>query len=381
MDFSWTDEQSELFEAISKFASSNLGKDIIERDRNGVFDKAGWQHCANMGIQGLCVPEEYGGLGLDFLTTAGVMERLGYTCRDNGLLFSINAHMWTVALPIAEFGTEEQKQKYLPGLCDGSLIGANGTSENSSGSDAYSMSTTATKNGDHYILRGAKTWVTNGPIADVYVVYASVDKGKGVHGISAFIVDKETPGFSVSKTFEKMGLKTSPMSELFFDDCIVPAENLLGKEGMGSALFTYSMVGERGSILASAVGSMQYLLTECISHAKQRRQFGQSIGRFQSVANKIVDMKLAHETSQSLLYRSSWERDRRKRAVLESAMTKLHISESWVDCCQHAVQIFGAMGYMVEQGLERELSDSLAGKLYSGTSEIQRNLIASMLKL
>jgi alkylation response protein AidB-like acyl-CoA dehydrogenase len=316
---------------------------------------------------------------MDALTTVGALDRLGYSCRDNGLLFSINAHMWTVVMPMLEFGTAEQKAEFLPALCDGSLIGANATSEPDAGSDAYRMRTTAVKEGDSYVLNGSKIWVTNGPIADVVFVYATANPDKGVHGISAFIVDMKSPGLSVSKATEKMGLRTSPMAELFFDQCVVPASNRIGPEGAGSSLFTYSMTCERGSILSNGVGAMQYLLDACIQFSKERKQFGQSIGKFQSVSNKIVEMKIRLETSRNMLYHCGWLRSNNKRAILEAAMTKLYISDCWVKSCQDAMQIFGAAGYMVEYGLERELRDAMASRIYSGTSEIQRNIIASML--
>ena len=381
MDFSWTDDQLELFAAVEKYAASELGLRIKERDRLGDFDEEGWRGCAALGLQGLTVPEEWGGLGLDALTSVGALERLGKHCRDNGLIFSLNAHIWTVPMPLVEFGTEDQKKKYLPGLCNGTLIGANGTSENEAGSDAYSMKTSAKRNGDCYILNGSKTWVTNAPVADVFVVYATVNEEKAAAGVTAFLVDRNLPGLTVSKPIEKMGLRTSPMAEMFFDDCRVPVCNRLGPEGGGNALFTSSMTWERGSILACAVGSMDFLLDTCIAHARQRRQFGQSIGRFQAVSSMIVDMKLRLETSRALLYQAAWMRGKKRRVILEAAMAKLHISDSWVSACQDAIQIFGAAGYTVDIGLERELRDAVASKLYSGTSEIQRNIVASMLGL
>jgi alkylation response protein AidB-like acyl-CoA dehydrogenase len=381
MDFSWSQPQRELFDAFERFATAELNHNLIENDRHGVFNREGWNKCGVQGIQGLAVPVEYGGLGRDPLTTVGALERLGYACRDNGLLFSLNAHMWTACAPLVAFGTEEQKKKYLPGLCHGALIGGNAMSEPESGSDAYSLRTTATKVEGGYVLNGRKIFVTNGPVADVLVTLATTDSSKGAAGITAFLVETSRPGFSVVREMDKMGLRTSPMAELIFENCVVPEANRLGREGAGSSLFTHAMTWERGCILASAVGAMQRLLEGCVHYAKQRKQFGQSIGKFQLIGSKIVDMKLRVETARAVLYNSAYQRSIGRSAVMESALAKLHISESWVACCEDAIQIHGGRGYMTEGEIERELRDALGSRIYSGTNEIQRNLIGSLLGL
>jgi alkylation response protein AidB-like acyl-CoA dehydrogenase len=379
MDFSWSEQQQALFDTISRFASKELNTGLIERDRHGIFNRAGWGACGTLGVQGLTVPAEDGGLGQDALTAVGALERLGYACRDNGLIFSMNAHMWTVCMPLVAFGTKEQKRRFLPSLCNGTLIGGNAMSEPNSGSDAYSLRTTAERRGDRYLLNGSKIFVTNGPVADVVLVFASVDRAKGASGISAFLVERAFKGFSVTREIEKMGLRTSPMAELFFDDCEIPEENRIGNEGAGASLFTHSMTWERGCILASAVGSMQRVLEQSIRYAKERKQFGRSIGSFQLVASKIADMKLRLETARYMLYYGAYQRSLGRSAVLEAALAKLHISESWVRSCEDALQIHGGYGYMTEFEIERELRDSIASRLFSGTSEIQRNIIGSLL--
>ncbi len=381
MDFSWSQPQRELFDSFERFATTELNHNLIENDRRGVFNREGWTKCGAQGIQGLAVPVEYGGLGRDPLTTVGALERLGYACRDNGLLFSLNAHMWTACAPLVAFGTEEQKKKYLPGLCSGNLIGGNAMSEPESGSDAYSLRTTATKVEGGYVLNGRKIFVTNGPVADVLVALATTDSSKGAAGITAFLVETSRPGFSVVREMDKMGLRTSPMAELVFENCAVPEANRLGKEGAGSSLFTHAMTWERGCILASAVGAMQRLLEGCVRYAKQRKQFGQSIGKFQLIGSKIVDMKLRVETARAVLYNSAYQRSIGRSAIMESALAKLHISESWVACCEDAIQIHGGRGYMTEGEIERELRDALGSRIYSGTNEIQRSLIGSLLGL
>lgn len=381
MDFSWSKDQKQLLDAVQRFASQQLPRNLIEADRHDQFDHAGWKKCGEFGIPGLPVPVEYGGLGADPLTTVGALERLGYACPDNGLVFSINAHLWTVVMPLITAGTDAQKAKYLSGLANGSIIGANAMSEPNFGSDAFNLTTTARRDGSKYVLNGSKTWVTNAPVADLFAVYATVDKSKGPHGVTAFLVDKNSPGLVIGRGIEKMGLRTSPMAEVFFQDCEVPAENRIGEDGSGSILFTRSMTWERGCILASAVGSMQRLLEKCIRHANTRKQSGQSIGKFQQVASKIVDMKLRLDSSRHFLYHGAWLRSVGKAGFLEAATAKLHISDSWVKTCEDAIQIHGASGYTVEYEFERELRDAIGSRLYSGTSEIQRNLIASLLGL
>jgi alkylation response protein AidB-like acyl-CoA dehydrogenase len=380
MDFSWSERQRALFDSIGRMAAE-LNGDLLVRDREGVFDRAGWQRCGALGIQGLPVPADYGGLGADALTTVGALERLGYVCRDNGLIFSINAHLWTVCMPLVAFGTEAQKRQYLPKLSRGELIGGNAMTEADAGSDAYSLTTTARREGDHYVLNGTKTFVSNAPIADLIMTFATIDRSKGASGICGFLVEKEAPGFTISRPVEKMGLHTSPTGQVTFENCRVPVDSRLGAEGAGPALFTHSMTWERGCILASAVGSMQRLLERCIRQARQRKQFGRAIGGFQMVSSKIVDMKLRLETARQMLYHSAWLRSQGRTAVLEAAMAKLHISEAWVQSCLDAIQIHGSGGYLTEGEVERELRDAVGSRLYSGTSEIQRTIIAAMLGL
>jgi alkylation response protein AidB-like acyl-CoA dehydrogenase len=352
-----------------------------DRDKRGEFNVEGWRKCAEFGIHGLPIPVDYGGVGADPLTTVSALESLGYGCKDNGLIFSINAHMWTLEIPLLDFGSEEQKRKYLPRLCSGSLVGGNAMTEPGSGSDAYSLQTTAERRGDRYVLNGSKTFVSNGNVGDLIIVYATLDRSIGPNGICGFLVEKDCPGLKVGRALEKMGLRTSPMAELFFEDCEVPVENRLGREGNGKNLFTHSMNWERACILASAVGTMQRLLETSIRYAKDRKQFGQSIGKFQLVATKVVDMKMRLDQAQAALYRTAWLQSKGKSIFLEAALAKLTISENWVRCAEDALQIHGGYGYMTESEVERELRDALGSKLYSGTSEIQRIIAASLLGL
>ncbi len=375
------EEQQRLQDAAIDFARSTLGRDIADRDRNERFDREGWRACADFGVMGMPIPEEYGGLGLGLTELIAVMEGLGYGSRDSGLLFSINAHMWTVVIPLLVYGDEEQKRKYLPGLVNGDLIGANAATEPDSGSDLFSMRTRAVKKEDGYVISGTKTFCTNAPVADVFVLYATIDPNLGATGIVAFVIEPTIPGVAVSRHMEKMGLRTSPMAEVVLEECAVGPARRLGREGRGATVFDCSMEWERGCIFAGQLGVMRRQLEECIQYAGQRKQFGQSIGKYQSVANRIVDMKIRLETCRPLVYRIGWLKDAGKNARVESAIAKLHVSECFVQSSLDAMRTFGSYGYMTEQGLERDLRDSVGGIFYSGTSDVQRNIIARCLGL
>ncbi len=381
MEFSLSAEQRELKEAAAAFARAKLDQDLAKREEAGEFPAEAWRACARFGVQGLPVPVELGGGGSDVLTTVLVMEGLGYGCRDNGLIFSLNAQMWSLELPLVKFGTAAQQRAYLPGLVSGELIGVHAMTEPESGSDAFGMRARAERRGDDYLLNGTKLYITNAPVADVVLVFAA-DPGRPRPGnISAFLVDKGTPGFSVSRSLEKMGLRTSPMGEVVLDGCLVPAGQRLGPEGAGMAIFNSSMGWERSCILASALGAMQRQLEACVGYARERRQFGQAIGKFQAVAGKVADMYLRLEAARLLVYRAAWLAGQGRPAVAEAAAAKLFTSEAWVASSLDAIQIHGAYGYMKEAGIERDLRDAVAGTIYSGTSEIQRVILSRMLGL
>jgi len=381
MDFSWSEEQLEYREAVEGFAQKELSKDLQVRDRDSEFSLEDWKKCADFGIQGLPFPEEYGGGAADILTAMLTMEGLGYGSRDNGLIFGINAQMWSVQMPILKFGRDEIKKKYLPRLISGEIIGAHGMSEPDSGSDAYSLRTRAERVDGGYVLNGAKTFVTNAPVADMAVVFATVAPERGMWGVTAFVADLDTPGLTAGLHIEKMGLRTSPMGELFLDDCFLPEANRLGPEGAGANIFKDSMEWERACILGSHIGAMERQLEQTVNYAKDREQFGQSIGKFQTVANRIVDMKVRLETARLLLYKVAWLKSEGKSAVMEAAMAKLYIAEAFVQSGLDTVRTYGGWGYMKEFEVERDLRDAIGGTLYSGTSDIQRNIIASYLGL
>jgi hypothetical protein len=381
MEFAWTEEQHALRERYARFAQENLNADVIGRDREGAFSREIWRTCGEFGILGLSVPAAYGGSDTDVLTAVLAMEGLGHGCRDNGLTFGLNAQLWTVQLPIVRFGTEDQKRRFLPGLCDGSRIGAHAITEAGAGSDVFSLTATARKCDGGYVLNGTKHLVTFAPIADLALVFATIDPAKGKWGITAFVVERGTVGYHAGEISEKMGLRTVPLGDLWFEDCFVPEENRIGPEGAGASISTHSLEIERCCILASHLGAMERQLETAVRFARERRQFGQPIGKFQAVAHRIADMRLRLETSRLLLYKVAWLKSLDKPAMLEAALLKLHLSESFVASGMDAIRIHGGAGYLTESDVERDLRDAIGGTLYAGTSDIQRNIIARTLGL
>ena len=377
MDFKWTDDQSDLRRAAADFAAARLVEGTTERDREGIFPRDLWAACAQFGLQGLLIPEDRGGAGHDLLTSIAILEGIGYGARDNGLVFSVAAHAASCSGPLVEFGSEEQQEQWLPRLADGSTIGATGITEPDSGSNALAMTMSAVEDGDEWVLEGSKTFVTNGPIADLFLFYARTG-GSGFAGVTCFLVPRHTEGLTIGPEMEKMGLRTSPISQVFLSGCRVPSSAVLGRVGSGAMVFNQTMEIERLLVMAPAIGVMDRLLERCADHARQRTIGGTPIGKHQAISHRVADIELGLEASRLLLYRAAWQRSRRGAAARESALAKLAVSEAYVECCRAAVQVFGGYGYMVDYELERELRDALATTLYVGTSEIQRNLIAGM---
>lgn len=382
MDFSLTPDQTTLRDSIIRFARETLNDGATERDREQAFPRELWLKCGDMGLPGLPVPEEYGGSGLDPLSTAVALDALGYACRDGGLVFSICAHLLSCVVPLWHFGTEEQRRRYLPSLCSGRLVGVHAMTEPASGSDAFALKTRAERDGDGFRIRGTKTFISNGPVADLVIVFAATDPAKGYHGgVTAFLVETTAPGFVVSQRFEKMGLRTSPLGELIFEDLRVGPEAILGGVGGGSGVFTHAMDWERVCLFASQVGTMERLLEASIKHARTRSQFGQAIGKFQAVSHRIVDMKVQVEAARLLTYRAASRLGHTRTVSMDAAMAKLFVSESLVQTALGAVQLHGGYGYMTEFEVERALRDAVGSTIYSGTSEMQRNIIARWLGL
>lgn len=384
MDFSFPQEYIDYRNKVIEFAKSELNDDsLIERDHAGTFPRNLWDKCGKFGLQGLAAPAKYGGIyeEVDVLRATYAMEGFGYACKDNGLGLALNAHMWTVQMSINLFGSEAQKQKYLPKMASGTWIGAHALTESTSGSDVFNMKMTAEKVNGGYVLNGEKRLVTLAPISDVAVTFANLHPERGKWGVTAFIVDRTMPGYQPSPIRHKMGLRTAPLGEIKFDNCFVPEENRLGKEGAGFSICNQSLEYDRCCILAGKLGAMERQIEEAVAFAKQREQYGQPISKFQSVSNRIADMKLRHETSRLLLYKMAWLKKNDLPSMLEGAMLKLHLGESFVTSSLDSIRIHGGNGYLTDFGVERDLRDAVGGILYAGTSDIQRNIIARFLGL
>jgi alkylation response protein AidB-like acyl-CoA dehydrogenase len=377
LDFSLSDDQRDLQRATRDFATNELGSEFVD----GELSHEGWKQCAAYGIQGMPVTTDFGGSGSDPLTIAIALEALGYGCRDNGLLFSLNAHMWSCEIPLVRFGSDGQKRRYLPGLVDGSLIGVQAMTEPDVGSDALSITTTARRRADRWVLSGAKTFITNAPVADVFVVFAATSDSPGIGRLTAFLIDRDAPGLTVGQPFHKMGLTTSPMSEVVFSGCELGSDALLGSEGAGFTIFNTSMLWERSLILATVVGTMQRQLDEAVAQARTRMQFGAAIGTFQAVSHRLADMKVRLEAARLLLYRQASELGTARPSAMWASIVKVFLSEAFLRSSEDVLQTFGAYGYMAEAGVERDVRDAYAARIYSGTSDIQRNIIAAHLGL
>jgi alkylation response protein AidB-like acyl-CoA dehydrogenase len=382
MDYALAPEQARLRSEVIAFAQAQLGAKAAEHDQNASFDHDGWQACARYGVHGWPIAKAYGGAGLDPLSAIVAFEALAYGCADNGLVFALNNHIWACAIYIAEHGSPEQRSRFLPALVDGSWIGAHALTEPESGSDAMSIRTTAVREGDHYRIDGTKCFISNGPCADVFITFASTDPAAPASSrLSAFVVPADLPGVSVSREITKAGLRGTPMGEIRFDGCRVPADHRLGAEGAGNQIFMSTMEYERGFMFAAQVGSMQRILDQSVRHAHERRQFGLPIGTFQAVSHRIVDMRLRVELARLLLYKVGWLKREGRVALLEAAMLKLFASEGLVESAIDAMQLHGARGYVSDLPVEREVRDALASTIYGGTSEIQRNIIAQLIGL
>jgi alkylation response protein AidB-like acyl-CoA dehydrogenase len=380
MDFTIPEEYLQFRDSVYKFSKERIAPRAEELDLKGEFGRQNWRDMADMGLLGLPFPEEYGGSNASPLATCLAMEAMAHGGADSGTTLSWGAHTILCGVPIWLLGSKEQKEKYLPNIASGEWIGGFGLTEPEAGSDAASLKTTAVKQGDRWVLNGSKMFITNGPIGSVFIVFAVTEKGAGNKGISAFIVEKGFPGFSAGKELKKMGHRTSPTSELVFEHCEVPEENLLGPLNRGFlAVGKETLEWERSCMIAPIVGGMEYLLEACISYAKERKQFGQPIAGFQAIQHKLADMKVALETSRALVYRVAWMKERGQSAMLEASITKLFITEQMVKVANDAVQIFGGYGYIHEYPVERAYRDAKLGTIGAGTSEVQKMVIVNEL--
>jgi len=386
MDFAWTDEQCQGHEQARLFAQRELAGTGAEELGEAPGKEAGrerwrerWRKCAGFGVQGLNLPVAHGGLGLDTRTAVHVLEGLGEGCSDNGLLLALGAQLWSVGMPLLRFGSEAQQRRWLPGLAQGESIGAFALTEAESGSDGLHVRTRAVAEAGGYRLEGVKAFVTNAPEAEVFVVVAASAAEAGYFGLTAFVLERGMAGLEVGPGLRKMGLETSPMAEVRLNGVWAPAEAVLGEVGGGGGVVRHTLEWERGCLLAPALGTMERLLQATTAHARGRKQFGRPIINFEAVGERLAEMRLRLEVSRLLLYQFAWLKDQGQAAGLQASMTKLYVSESLRRTAELAVHLHGAAGYMRELEYERTWRDAMASSLYSGTTEMQHNLIAESL--
>lgn len=380
MDFEISKEERERAGELSEWAQKKLVSPTSGvRDRD--YYREIWRALGQRGLAGLCAPTKWGGAGRSAQETCLDLEALGRGAPDTGLVFSFAAHLFTAVLPLWKAGDDAQRERFLVPLCSGAAVGANATTEPENGSNISALQTVAEPRGDHYVLRGTKWFSTNGPAADLFVVYATVDPERGFSGVTAFIVERDTPGLEIGPDLDKIGLAGSPLSEVHLHDCEIPVSQRLGAEGGGTTLFAESMRWERGCLFALYLGTMERQLDAALKFARTRRPGGTPVGKHQSVANRLVDMRLRLETSRLLIQRAAWLLDQGRRCDLEIALSKLHVSESAVESGLDAIQIFGGRGCLSEFGVEEAVRDAIPGRIFSGTSEIQRVIAARCMGL
>ena len=377
MDFSLSKTEELFLQMIREFAEKEVKPLAAEVDEEERFPLETVEKMAKTGLMGIPVPVKYGGAGGTNLMYGMAVEELSRVCGTTGVVLS--AHTSLCCAPIMENGTEEQKMKYLPRLASGEWIGAFGLTEPNAGTDAAMQQTTAVLDGDHYVLNGNKIFITNAVYAHVYVIFAMTDKSLGNKGISAFIVEKGTPGFSIGKKEKKMGIRGSATTELVFEDCRIPKENLLGQQGKGFAIAMKTLDGGRVGIAAQALGIAQGAMDETIKYTKERKQFGRSISQFQNTQFQMADMETKVQAARLLVRSAHWKKDNGMPYSVDAAMAKLFAAETAMEVTIKAVQLHGGYGYTREYPVERMMRDAKITEIYEGTSEVQRMVIAGKL--
>ncbi|MFA9422326.1 MAG: acyl-CoA dehydrogenase [Sedimentibacter sp.] len=379
MDFQLSKENEMARQLFRSFAVKEVEPLAEELDEEERFPVETVEKMHKYGFMGIPFSKEYGGQGCDNLTYVMAVEELSKVCGTTGVILS--AHTSLCGAPINEYGTEEQKKKYLTKVASGEWLGAFGLTEAGAGTDAAGQQTKAVLDGDNYILNGSKIFITNASYADVYIVMAMTDKSQGTRGISAFIVEKTFPGFSIGKKELKMGIRGSATCELVFQDCIVPKENLLGKVGQGFKIAMHTLDGGRIGIAAQALGIAQGAIDETVKYVKERKQFGKSLSKFQNTQFQLADMQTRVDAARLLVYRAACSKDEGKSYAVEAAMAKLFASEAAMSVTTKAVQLHGGYGYTRDYPVERMMRDAKITEIYEGTSEVQRMVIsANMLK-
>lgn len=375
------DPEHPLKQETAAWAASELAQgDRVERDRCAVFAEEDWQRCADRGIQGVIVDPAHGGQGLDLASALLIMEGLGYGCRDQGLAFALASQIFSTQIALAQFGSDEQQARWMPGLVDGSVIGTFAITEPDSGSDAYSMAARAERLDDGgYRLDGHKAYLTLATRSDVVIVFASTRPDAGRWGISGFILPTDTPGVEIQPNRDKMGMRTTPFGDIVFDGAVVPESARLGPEGAGVSIFSNAMEYERAFVFATQIGAMERGLDDSVDYARTRTQGGVAIGTHQAVSHRLADMKLRHETARLFLYKSVLQSTLGRPVTMTAALTKLVTSEGALANAIDATLLHGAKGYVSEFEVERDLRDAAGGLIYSGTSDIQKNIVARLL--
>ncbi|MGG0474614.1 acyl-CoA dehydrogenase [Priestia aryabhattai] len=375
MFFKLSEEHEMIRKMVRDFAKNEVAPTAAQRDEEERFDRGIFTQMADLGLTGIPWPEQYGGIGSDYLAYCIAVEELSRVCASTGV--TLSAHTSLAGWPIYTFGTEEQKQKYLKPMATGEKIGAYGLTEPSAGSDAGGMRTLAVKDGEDYILNGSKIFITNGGEADIYVVFARINPNE--KRTSAFIIEKDMPGFSVGKKEKKLGIRSSPTTEIIFEDCRVPKENLLGNEGEGFKVAMMTLDGGRNGIAAQAVGIAQGALDAAVAYAKERQQFGKPIISQQGIAFKLADIATSIEAARLLTYQAAWLESQGLPYGKESAMSKLYAGDTAMKVTTEAVQVFGGYGYTKDYPVERFMRDAKITQIYEGTQEIQRLVISRYL--
>lgn len=377
MNFNLSDEHEMIRKLVRDFAKNEVAPSAAERDEQERFDRGLFQEMADLGLTGIPWPEQYGGIGSDYLAYVIAVEELSKVCASTGV--TLSAHTSLCGWPLYAYGTEEQKQTYLTPLALGEKIGAYGLTEAGSGSDAGGMKTVAERIGDDYLLNGSKIFITNGGAADIYIVFAVTDSEQRKKSVTAFIVEKGFEGFSIGKKEKKLGIRSSPTTEIIFEDCLVPAKNRLGEEGEGFKIAMSTLDGGRNGIAAQAVGIAQGALDEALQYAKERKQFGKPVAEQQAIAFKLADMATMIEASRLLTYQAAWLESSGLPYGKASAMSKLLAGDTAMKVTTEAVQIFGGYGYTKDYPVERYMRDAKITQIYEGTQEIQRLVISRML--
>ncbi|GAB4171157.1 MAG: acyl-CoA dehydrogenase AcdA [Geothermobacteraceae bacterium] len=379
MTFELTEEQNLIRQTVREFAEKEIAPGVEERDEAERFDRAlMYDRLGELGLTGIVFPEEYGGAGADYISYAIAVEELSRVCGSTGV--TLSAHLSLGANPIYLFGTEEQKQKFLTPLATGEKMGAFALTEPEAGSDAGGTRTTAVRDGDEWVLNGTKIFCTNGGEAETYIVFARTDKeAQKHHGISAFIVEKDTPGFTFGKKEKKLGIRSSPTRELVFDNCRIPAANLLGEEGQGFKIAMKTLDGGRIGIAAQALGIAQGAFEAALNWSRERKQFNQPISAFQAIQFKLADMATEIEAARLLVYQAAWKASAGLSYGKDSAMAKMYASDVAMKVTTEAVQIFGGYGFTREFPAERMMRDAKITQIYEGTNEVQRIVISAAL--